>query len=261
MERNHSDSTSHLQDNRRSPMYPLSVAAPEAVPIKFVYVNPPNPANNKEASSGFEVPIHKNNQVGMMPTMVEPAKQSSPEMAKTKAKSNSVETLVFESHQGRGLLTQKEVFPSNDLAVEVAIKTEPGASAVAVVEKAKPRTEMASPSKLAVGQTSGARKVEEKVKPKSEKVPTPKTSGGPRNAPRKDQSRGAKEKGEDINNRVSSYISRAKMRIRTMSFAGGTQGAGHKDSGTDHFGNYIQRAKMKIRTMSGIGGDNNAQSK
>ncbi|KAI3439452.1 RING-type domain-containing protein [Psidium guajava] len=114
---------------------------------------------NNEASSDFQVPIHKNNQVGLMHTMVEPEGQLSPGMAKTKLKSDSVETLVFVSDPLCVQLTQKEVFASKDLDREVEV-TGPGASAATVLEKAKSRTEMASPSKLAVGQTISARKVE-----------------------------------------------------------------------------------------------------
>ncbi|KAF8015287.1 hypothetical protein BT93_H0939 [Corymbia citriodora subsp. variegata] len=192
-------------------MYPRSAAASEAVPVEFVYVNPP------EATSDTEAPVHRNSQVGMMPATVEPARQSSPGMAKTKLKSDSVV-----SHQGRGQVTQKEAFASKDLgrAVKVAPKTEP------------------------------------------QKFPVTKTFWGRRNAPRKDQSREVKEKGPDINTQASNYISRAKVKIRTMSNAGGIKGAEQEDGGTDDFGNFIQRAKMKIvRTMTGIGEDKNAKSK
>lgn len=224
-------------------MYARSVAASEAVPVEFEYANP------SEATSDFEAPVHKNDQVGTKPTTVEPGRQLSPGMAKTKLKANSVV-----SPQGRGQ------------AVGFAPNPQPGASVVVVREKPKFGTEMASPLKVAVGQTTGARKVESHPHGLTqEETHQEKAKPAPRNAPRKDQSREAKEEGEDINTRVSAFIDRAKIRMSTMSNAGGTKGAGQKDSGSDHIENFIQQTKMKIRTMSGIGGGGgggkNAQSK
>ncbi|OWM87168.1 uncharacterized protein LOC116186987 [Punica granatum] len=74
---------------------------------------------------------------------------------------------------------------------------------------------------------------------------------------------------EHIENRVSKYIERVKLQLRTVSNVGGgakAESAGkEKRDATlktdDHFTNYLNRAKMKLRTTSSIGGGKAVPSK
>lgn len=59
-------------------------------------------------------------------------------------------------------------------------------------------------------------------------------------------------KKSDINDRVSDYISRAKIRIRTMSLIGGGKDKVEEESApsTKHFTDYIRRTKCKLRSRT-----------
>lgn len=105
---------------------------------------------------------------------------------------------------------------------------------------------------------------EEKSKPKQIKknLTTKTTAADQLNPDRKvelpDQSPGDNSRGLDINDLVSSYINRAKLRIRTMSMAGGGKAKEKKEpESTNHFADYISRTKKKLQSTLSMGGGKN----
>jgi ribosomal protein L12E/L44/L45/RPP1/RPP2 len=82
------------------------------------------------------------------------------------------------------------------------------------------------------------------------------------------QKEAGKQPSQDINDTFSDYIKRAKMKIRTVSNAGGGKNIAsqqddiardhhhdtkQRDTSNDQFSEYINRAKMKIRAVSNAG--------
>lgn len=165
----------------------------------------------------------------------------------------STETLALESSRCGSNPAEEHSAPSGERAVHTEAEPFP------ITGVGSPENNRRKPQKVYTA--AGPRKSADQEKPKSRQVKKILATRTARDQPNPDEklelpdkSPGSKRVGANINDRVSDYIKRAKLRIRTVTMTGGGKAKAEKEpAGPDRFTDYIRRTKNKLRSTLSIG--------